>query len=181
MLDNFEDIKSLIKTLKDEGVQHFSLKTGDNVEIEVDWTSQSSEVAASAAPSQSSVQYVMAPQSPGVSYLPPAAAPLGAPAPQAAATPQVAEAPAVADEANLLEITAPIVGRFYRKPDENPGTKPFVSVGDTVGPDTVICTIEVMKMFNEVKAEMSGVVVSCEIDDGAEVEYGQLLFKIRPH
>ena len=87
----------------------------------------------------------------------------------------VPEAP-VAD--NLVAIKSPIVGTFYAKP--SPDSEPFVEIGSNVGPQTVVCIIEAMKVMNEIKAETSGTIVESFVSDGQAVEYGQVLFKVKP-
>lgn len=74
-------------------------------------------------------------------------------------------------------IDSPMVGTFYGKP--NPDAKAFVTVGQSVTPDTVVCIIEAMKVFNEIKAEKSGVITEILVKDGASVEFGQKLFAIK--
>ncbi|RMH03540.1 MAG: acetyl-CoA carboxylase biotin carboxyl carrier protein [Planctomycetota bacterium] len=106
-----------------------------------------------------------------------AAAAAPAPAPSAAA-PAPAAAPEPAEEEGLVIFTAPMVGTFYRAP--NPEASPYVSVGDTVGPDSVLCILEAMKVMNEIKAETSGEIVAILAENGEPVEFGQPLFKIRP-
>jgi acetyl-CoA carboxylase biotin carboxyl carrier protein len=94
-----------------------------------------------------------------------------------AGTPNGAAAPAP-DEAGLAAVESPMVGTFYSSP--NPDVGPFVQVGATVGPDTVVCLIEAMKVFNEIKAECSGVVERILVNSGEAVEFGQKLFMVRP-
>ncbi|MEN8255099.1 MAG: acetyl-CoA carboxylase biotin carboxyl carrier protein [Verrucomicrobiota bacterium] len=111
-----------------------------------------------------------------------AAAP-AAVAPAAAAPAPVAAAPAadapVADENDgLVEIPSPIVGTFYRKPA--PDADAFVQVGDEVSEETVVCVIEAMKVMNEIKAEVKGVIKQILIDDTTPVQYGQSLFLVEP-
>lgn len=74
-------------------------------------------------------------------------------------------------------IESPMVGTFYTKP--TPDAKAFVSVGDSVGPDTVVCLVEAMKVFNEIKAEQSGVVERILVNDGDAVEFGQALIVLK--
>ena len=69
-----------------------------------------------------------------------------------------------------------MVGTFYVSP--NPDSRAFVKVGDHVGPDTIVCIIEAMKVFNEIPAEMSGRVAALLVENGAAVDFGQPLFKI---
>lgn len=102
-----------------------------------------------------------------------------------AMNPQIAEIsgqpamaqPASGDE-NLAEIKSPIVGTFYATP--SPDSEPFVEVGAAVGPQTVVCIIEAMKVLNEIKAETSGTIVEVLVTNGQAVEYGQPLFKVKP-
>lgn len=85
--------------------------------------------------------------------------------------------PAPGDE-NLAEIKSPIVGTFYATP--SPDSEPFVEAGTVVGPQTVVCIIEAMKVLNEIRAETSGTIVKVLVTNGQAVEYGQPLFKIKP-
>ena len=80
--------------------------------------------------------------------------------------------------AGTVEIKSPMVGTFYVSP--SPDAKPFVQVGDRVGPDTDVCIIEAMKVFNNIKAETSGTIEKCLVENGQAVEYGQALFLVRP-
>jgi len=81
-----------------------------------------------------------------------------------------------ADEENFALIRSPMVGTFYLSPD--PNSPPYVKVGDTVGPDTVVCIVEAMKVFNQIPAEVSGKIVAVLVENGEPVEYGQPLFKV---
>jgi acetyl-CoA carboxylase biotin carboxyl carrier protein len=82
------------------------------------------------------------------------------------------------EEDELATIASPMVGTFYSRP--NPDTEPFVSVGSRVGPDTVVCLIEAMKIFNEIRAEVSGTIEQIIVSSGEAVEFGQPLFRVRP-
>jgi acetyl-CoA carboxylase biotin carboxyl carrier protein len=75
-------------------------------------------------------------------------------------------------------ITSPIVGTFYFAPA--PDAPPFVRPGDKVGPETVVCIVEAMKVMNEVKAEVSGVIRRVLVENGTPVEFGQPLFELDP-
>ncbi len=75
------------------------------------------------------------------------------------------------------EITSPMVGTFYRS--SSPESAPYIEVGQEVSEDTVVCIIEAMKMMNEIKAEMKGVVGEILIENGTPVQFGQPLFKVR--
>ncbi len=113
-----------------------------------------------------------------------AAAPIAAPAAPPAAAPAASSAapaaPPAASAADAREhlIRSPMVGTFYAAPD--PESPAFASVGGNVGPDTVVCLIEAMKVFNEIKAECSGRVARVLVKNGEAVEFDQPLFAITP-
>lgn len=98
------------------------------------------------------------------------------PAPAAAAPPPAAAA--AAPTPSGVTINAPTVGTFYSSP--TPEEPAFVSVGSTVQPDTIVCIIEAMKVFNQIPAEKSGRIVEMLVENGDAVEYGQPLFRIEP-
>lgn len=81
-------------------------------------------------------------------------------------------------EEELLEVKSPIVGTFYRA--ANPEASPYVEVGDIVKKGQVLCLVEAMKLMNEIEAEVSGEMVDILVPNAHPVEYGQVLFKIRP-
>jgi acetyl-CoA carboxylase biotin carboxyl carrier protein len=71
-----------------------------------------------------------------------------------------------------------MIGTFYRAP--SPEAEPYVEVGSEVNPDTVVCIIEAMKVMNEIKAEVRGVISQVLVENGRPVEFSQPLFKIHP-
>ena len=77
-----------------------------------------------------------------------------------------------------LEIKSPMIGTFYRAP--SPESANYAEIGSEVNPDSVVCIIEAMKVMNEIKAELRGVVTQLLVENGKPVEFGQPLFKIRP-
>jgi acetyl-CoA carboxylase biotin carboxyl carrier protein len=77
-----------------------------------------------------------------------------------------------------LDIKSPMIGTFYRSP--SPDSASYVEIGTEVGPDTVVCIIEAMKVMNEIKAETRGIITSILSDNAKPVEFGQPLFKVRP-
>jgi acetyl-CoA carboxylase biotin carboxyl carrier protein len=77
-----------------------------------------------------------------------------------------------------VEIKSPMIGTFYRAP--SPEAAHYVEVGTEVGPDTVVCIIEAMKVMNEIKAEAKGVITQALLENAKPVEFGQPLFKLRP-
>ena len=104
----------------------------------------------------------------------PVAAPVAAPAAAPAAIPAAAEPAGPA----LSEVKAPFVGTFYRAPA--PDAEPFVVTGQEVGPETVLCIVEAMKVMNEIKAEMRGIIREILVENALAVQYGQPLFRIEP-
>ena len=105
----------------------------------------------------------------------PAASVVTAAAP--APSPPAAKAASPAQDGTVA-IVAPIMGRFYAQPE--PGAAPFVAVGATVTKDTTVGLIEVMKVFNAVPAGVSGVVTEVCVQDAAMIEFGQVMFRVRP-
>jgi acetyl-CoA carboxylase biotin carboxyl carrier protein len=109
-------------------------------------------------------------------------------APQVAAPPVAAAPPAAApaaasaagdageDDPNTTYVTSPMVGTFYVA--SSPESPALVKVGDHVGPDTTVCIIEAMKVFNEIPAECSGTIAALLVSNGDSVEFGQKLFKV---
>ena len=100
--------------------------------------------------------------------------PTPVPTPKATPTP-----PSAQPARQLREIKSPTVGTFYAQ--EKPGSPPYVSVGARVAPTTVVCQIEAMKIFNEIQAECSGVVVEVCVPNKDFVEFGTVLFRIDPN
>ncbi len=78
---------------------------------------------------------------------------------------------------NLHEVCSPIVGTFYRAPA--PDADPYVQVGDTVQPGTVLCIVEAMKLMNEIESDVQGTIVKILVDNATPVEYNQPLFLIK--
>ncbi|SVA41075.1 uncharacterized protein METZ01_LOCUS93929, partial [marine metagenome] len=152
----FKDIKSIVDLMKKNALSEFEMeKEGFRIKLRrASREGKSDEVQ---------VQHYLPPVAP----VPVAAveAPVAAPAPEPAQAPDP-------------EIKSPMIGTFYRKP--SPESESYVEVGDTVTADTVVCIIEAMKVMNEIKAEMSGVVTEILVEDSRPVEFGQPLFRVRP-
>ena len=89
-----------------------------------------------------------------------------------------APTPPSAPTDGITRIESPMVGVFYRAP--NPGAPAFVDVGDTVVPGQILCILEAMKLFNELKSETAGIVRSIHVENAQPVEYGELLFELEP-
>ena len=77
---------------------------------------------------------------------------------------------------DIVKITSPMVGTFYRSP--SPDAESFVDEGDHVGPETTVCIVEAMKVFNQIPAELSGRIVAVLAENGSPVEFGQPLFRV---
>ncbi|RHW38474.1 acetyl-CoA carboxylase biotin carboxyl carrier protein [Lysinibacillus yapensis] len=82
------------------------------------------------------------------------------------------------NDSSLHKITSPMVGTFYQSP--SPDAPAYVKAGDKVSPDTIVCIVEAMKLFNEIEAEIKGEIVEVLVQDGQLVEYGQPLFVVKP-
>ena len=114
----------------------------------------------------------------------PAAASLAAPTnstasgPAPAAAPAPASKPAASAPVSGVEVRSPMVGTFYRAP--KPDAPPFVEIGSRVEKGTPICVIDVMKLFTTIAAETAGRVTFIGAENGALVEFGQVLFVIDP-
>lgn len=89
----------------------------------------------------------------------------------------VAAGPRTATDAALADVVAPLLGTFYRAP--KPGAPPFIESGSVVVPETVVGIIEVMKLMNTVRAGVGGTITEILAQDGALVEYGETLCRVR--
>ncbi len=105
---------------------------------------------------------------------------LSAPPPASAVTASASPAPAASPvplDVNLVYVTSPFVGTFYRSP--SPDAPPFVDVGSSIREGQALCIVEAMKLMNEIESDCSGVVVEILVENGKPVEFGQKLFKVR--
>ena len=158
--EDVRQIAQLVETLDNSDFDYLEVQVGD-LKVTLG--------KGNAPPQGSAPAPASAPAAPA-----PAAAP-AAPAP-APAAPQASAAAHVED--GTVAITAPLIGRFYAQSE--PGTDPFVSVGDSVGPDSTVALIEVMKLFTTVPAGISGTVTEVCVANEDIVEYGQVLFRVKP-
>ena len=104
------------------------------------------------------------------------AAPLGVVAPRAESEAAPAETPSAPPPDDSTLIRSPMVGTYYAA--ASPDAPPFVKVGDQVGPETTVCIVEAMKVFNEIPADCEGKIVATLVESGDAVEFGQPLFRI---
>ena len=100
-----------------------------------------------------------------------------APLPPASAAPGPTAVEDAAKATSLRDIVSPMVGTFYRAGSSE--SSPFVDVGKEVNEETVVCIIEAMKVMNEIKAEVKGVIAEVVAETGKPVQFGQVLFRVR--
>ena len=153
-----EQIKAIIAMMKDNDLSEFSMEK-DGLKIRIKRGPEGIQQTVTVAP--------------------PVAAPVAAPpAPAASASAaEVAPAQSTAAAADIKFISSPMVGTFYRSP--SPDAPAYVEVGQTVDEETVVCIIEAMKVMNEIKAEIKGVITDDLVENAKPVEFGQKLFAIR--
>ncbi|MEM9904553.1 MAG: acetyl-CoA carboxylase biotin carboxyl carrier protein [Cyanobacteria bacterium P01_D01_bin.44] len=160
---DFKELRELVAALNQTDIAELTLK---NPEFELTLRKYSA-LAPVLAAAEAAAQPAVA--------LPPVA-----PAPSAAspsiATP--AAPPVVAVDPNLIEVTSPMVGTFYRSPA--PDEPPFVNTGDRIQTGQTICIIEAMKLMNELEAEVTGEIVEILVENAEPVEFGQLLMRVKP-
>lgn len=147
-------VKKLIELLEESGISELEIKEGEE-SVRISRYSQNAQIAA----------------------------PIVAPAVTSAVDSSALMESASDNEQNTKnipdghEITAPMVGTFYRAP--SPTSSPFVEVGQSVNAGDTLCIIEAMKMFNQIEADKSGVIAAILVENGEPVEYGQSLFVIQ--
>jgi acetyl-CoA carboxylase biotin carboxyl carrier protein len=163
-----DDVLHILKLIDESKFDYFQLEVGE-LKITV---SKGEPIPLNSSPQQVTTAPMPAPMS-----AKPAAAPAGAAAASMAQTaPASVEARAAAE--GLLTVTAPLLGTFYIAPE--PGAPPFTQVGANVTEDTTVGLIEVMKVFNSVRAGVKGTIVEAVAQNGQFVEYGQTLFLVKP-
>ena len=86
--------------------------------------------------------------------------------------------PVAGSRSDLLEVTAPMVGTFYRAPA--PEEPPFVDIGTRISVGQAVCILEAMKLMNELESEVNGEVVEVLVENGTPVEFGQVLMRVKP-
>lgn len=169
----FEEIKELIKLIQKSKISEFKYEN-ENAKISI--RTKSYSAAKEVIVQQPSV--VPASMQMPVLQQPQAQVQHTAPANNNAPAKEEKAAASESDNSKYIEVTSPMVGTFYRSPSPEKG--PFVKVGDVINIDDTICLIEAMKLFNEVKAEVSGKIVKMMVEDASPVEYGQVLFLVEP-
>lgn len=162
-----DDVLHILKLIDESKFDYFQLEVGE-LKITVSKGepiplagAAPQSIAVNAAPATSPTSSAPAPASK------PAAAPAAAPAAKAATIPE-----------GMAAVTAPLLGTFYVAPE--PGAPPFVKVGQEITEDTTVGLIEVMKVFNSVRASVKGTIVEAVAQNGQFVEFGQPLFIVKP-
>ena len=154
---DLKDIKAIIDLMKKNSITEFELERQDS-KIRL---KRGLNGGGAAAQSEDAVSAIPVPMQPAVA----------APATAVAAVPP----PAATGE---VDIKSPMIGTFYRAPSPEAGN--YIEVGASVTPETVVCIIEAMKVMNEIKAEVKGVITQVLVENAKPVEFGQPLFKVRP-
>jgi acetyl-CoA carboxylase biotin carboxyl carrier protein len=154
---DLKDIKAIIDLMKKNSITEFELERQDS---KIRLKRGLNGGSAGAQPED----YIQ----PNYGSLPPAGASAGHP-PQSA--------PPIAT--GEIDVKSPMIGTFYRAP--SPEATNYIEVGSTVNAESVVCIIEAMKVMNEIKSEVSGVVTQVLVENGKPVEFGQPLFKVRPN
>ena len=143
-----EELQSLLKTLDEGGASEFEYED-DKIRVKVAMARGQAPVVTSSMIAQAA----------------------------AAAAPVAAAPRAEASDPNVVFVTSPFVGTFYRAP--SPEADDFVTVNGSVKKGQTLCIIEAMKLMNEIEAEFAGTVIEVLVDSGKSVEFGQKLFKIK--
>ncbi len=157
---DLKDIKKIMQMITDHDISEFKLEE-DKFKLEVTRLKQQETMTVAAQPPLVMPHVSM----PAMSHLP------GAPF-------QEQPAKDTSVDEGLVEIKAPIVGTFYRAPA--PDADAYINVGDEVDENTTVCIVEAMKVMNEIKAELRGVVRKILVDNATPVQFNQPLFLIDP-
>ena len=152
---DLKDIKAIIDLMKKNSITEFELEEKDS-KLRL---KRGNGGGMPIAPSD---------EGPPPMSVPSALMPIAAPGPVAA--------PAATGE---IDVKSPMIGTFYRSP--SPEASAYVEIGSEVSPDTVVCIIEAMKVMNEIKSEVKGIITQNLVENGKPVEFGQPLFKVRPN
>ena len=166
---DLKEIKSVIDLMTKNGLSEFEVEKGDfKLRVKRGPGGEWSTTATPAAGPQ-----VVHHHAPVAAFAPAAVAAMPAPV----AVPTASPAPTV-ETATMPQIVSPMVGTFYLSP--SPDSPAYVTVGQEVQEDTVVCIIEAMKVMNEIKAETRGIIVEVLAQNGKPVEFGKPLFAVRP-
>ena len=160
-----DELHRILATLADSDVQEFLLE-GEDFRLEIKRNLQPSQTV---YPVQQSITY--ADQPPAISQ------PVNEPS-LTVSTPSSDPPASPGSRTDLIDVTAPMVGTFYRAP--SPEDSPFVEVGTRVAVGQTVCILEAMKLMNELESEVSGEVIEILVENGTPVEFGQVLMRLKP-
>ncbi|WP_067728105.1 acetyl-CoA carboxylase biotin carboxyl carrier protein [Oceanobacillus damuensis] len=158
-----QEIREIIKLIDQSSINEFTYETnGTSISLKKDQNGTAAKQPAATAQQQNAVEQIPQQQVPVEQV-------------------QTEQEPVKEESGNNAdydyEIVSPMVGTFYTA--SSPENDPFVSTGSSVQPDTVVCIVEAMKLFNEIEAEVSGEIVEIIAENGQLVEYGQPLFRVK--
>jgi acetyl-CoA carboxylase biotin carboxyl carrier protein len=149
---DLKEIRTLIDLMKKNGLSVFKMeREGFKITLKTSSARNADSIIALSAPAPAAV----------------------GPQRQAGGAPSEGAAP----ETSHKEIKSPMVGTFYAA--QSPDAPPYVTAGQEITPDTVVCIIEAMKVMNEIKAEISGVIAEVLAENGKPVQFGQTLFRVK--
>ena len=161
---SFTELRELVTALNQTDIAELTLKGGD---FELTLRKQAALPPPVAYPEATIIREIpanatlpKAPASATVEMAPPVPPPIAPPV-----------------DANLADITSPVVGTFYRSPA--PDDPPFVDIGDRIQTTQIVCIVEAMKVMNEIEAEVSGEIVEILVQNGEPVEFGQPLMRVK--
>lgn len=156
---DLKDIKAIIDLMKKNSISEFELERQDfKIKLKRGAFGTEENLASAYAPQMASLPAMSPSTIPGA---PSVNINVAAPAPS-----------------NEIEIKSPMIGTFYRAP--SPEAANYIEIGSEVNSETVVCIIEAMKVMNEIKSEVRGVITQILVDNAKPVEFGQPLFKVRP-
>ncbi len=155
---DLNQLKALFETLKESEISEFEYED-EKVRLRI---GRGGQVVATAMPAGGG--YVVHPSHVGGSLPPPSGVPASGPVGNV-------------DDANVVYVTSPFVGTFYRSP--SPDAPPFVNAGSPVREGQALCIVEAMKLMNEIEADCTGTLIEILVENGKPVEYGQKLFKVQ--
>jgi acetyl-CoA carboxylase biotin carboxyl carrier protein len=150
---DLKEIRTLIDLMRKNGLSVFKMeREGFKITLKTSSAKNTDSIIVASAPAPAAV----------------------APPPQPAGSTSEGAAPEASPH---KEIKSPMVGTFYSAP--SPDAPPYVTAGQEITPETVVCIIEAMKVMNEIKAEISGVIAEVLAENGKPVQFGQTLFRVK--
>jgi acetyl-CoA carboxylase biotin carboxyl carrier protein len=158
-----EELHRLLATLSESDIQEFRLEGEDFcLEVKRNLAPSSDSIASNRRISSQEIDTPPSPQSKIDSSPVPSTPPPSVPG----------------SRSDFVEVTAPMVGTFYRAP--GPEEPPFVEIGSKISVGQAVCILEAMKLMNELESEVSGEVIEILVENGTPVEFGQALMRLKP-